>query len=125
MAQGFIPLLLLNVGLAVPQGLQRYDLSNLINFSRLFLSQVSAIIIVLLGGRIYAVLWGTVASLWVCTLVSLVLALRLLRPHGLSFFLPGNTAGRSLPFPASFYCRTSATRSLARWTGWRWAGSWA
>lgn len=123
-ALGFLPMLLLNVGLAVPQGLQRYDLSNLVNFSRLFLSQVTAIVIVLLGGQIYAVLCGTVASLWICSLVSLVLALRLLRPHGLSFFLPGNTARRSLPFPASSYYRTSAPRSLARWTAWRWAGSW-
>lgn len=123
-ALGFLPILLVNGGMAVPQGLQRYDISNLMNFFRLFVSQVTAIVVVLLGGQIYAVLWGTVVSLWLCAIVSLALALRLLKPHGLSFFLPGNTSRRFSPFLASSYCRTWASSFLARWIAWRWAGSW-
>jgi len=95
---GFLPLLLLNIGLAVPMGLQRYGISNLISFSRVALTQLVAIVIVFSGGHVYHVLIGNVVVLWLCSLFSLLIGLKILVPYRLSFFFSWQYGKKLLSF---------------------------
>ena len=82
-------MLFTNFNMAVFMGLQRYEVSNIVGFARSGLTQIIAVIIVFWGGRVFEVLMGSVLVLWGCAILSSILAIRMLIPHGLGFFFLG------------------------------------
>ena len=104
-ALGFFPMLFTNFNMAVFMGLQRYEVSNIVGLARSGLTQIIAVIIVFLGGRVFEVLMGSVLVLWGCAILSSILAIRMLIPHGLGFFFPGFTAGKYTHFQPLYFCR--------------------
>jgi O-antigen/teichoic acid export membrane protein len=97
-AFAFIPLLFTSVGLAVPMGLQNYKVSSILSVSKSILQQTTVMIIVLLGGSVYHVIVGATLVSWICATIFLFIALRMLVPYGLSFFLAGSMEENSSVF---------------------------
>lgn len=88
---GFVPMLLMGVGLGIARGLQRYEISSIMSLTRTALVQATALVVVLLGGKVYHVVIGNVIALWIVASACLLIAIRMLRPYGLSFFFLGST----------------------------------
>lgn len=80
MTLGFFPLMIRNAGLAIPAGLQKYQIVNIIKIIQNALTMIVAIIVISLQGTIYDVVTSTVILMWVIGITSLVICYRLLQP---------------------------------------------
>ena len=76
---GFIPLLLKNSGLAIPSGLQRYEIPVMVKVLQNTFTLLSAFMIVFLGGGVVEVVLSTVVLMWLSGFLSLLIALRMLK----------------------------------------------
>lgn len=88
---GLIPLLLMGIIVSIPLGLQRYEVSNIISLVKNILTQVSVLVIVILGGKVYHAVIGTVIISWIYMLLTIYFVLKMLKPYKLRFFLSGIT----------------------------------
>ena len=82
---GFIPLLLRSGAMAIPIGLQQFQIPVAVNVGNQILSYIAGLLVVLLGGTITQVVMSTVVVLWVAALGSLLIAWRILQPLKLKF----------------------------------------
>lgn len=87
MSLGFIPLLLRSGAMAIPIGLQRFQIPVIVTVSYQVLSYVAALLVVFLGGSVVQVVRSTVVVLWIAALGSLFIAQRMLQPFGLKFLI--------------------------------------
>jgi O-antigen/teichoic acid export membrane protein len=87
MSLGFIPLLLRSGAMAIPIGLQRFQVPVIVTVGYQLLSYTAALMIVFLRGSVAQVVESTVAVLWVTALGSLFVAWRMLEPFNLKFTL--------------------------------------
>ena len=83
---GFIPFLLKSSGLAVPKGLQRFDISMMVQTVQSVLIVSVAFVVASLGKSVELVVLSTVVVIWLIGLGCVVIALRLLRSLGAWFF---------------------------------------
>jgi len=79
---GLVPLLLKTGGLAVPMGLQRFEVPNVVRIAHNALMLTIALIVVSLGGSVEYVILSTVLLMWIIGLISVGIAFRILRPMG-------------------------------------------
>ncbi len=79
---GFVPLLLKSAGLAVPTGLQRFEIQMAITIGQQVLMYLAVVSIVALGGSVEDVILSTVLSMWFTALGTVVIAVRMLRALG-------------------------------------------
>jgi len=97
-AFGFLPTFLINIGVAMPMGLQRYEISNIIYSLRVLMSQLTSVIIVIMGGHVLDVLIGNVFVLWIFAFIALFVTYRILLPHGLHFYISWDYAKKIFSF---------------------------
>lgn len=97
---GFLPLLLLALGSAIPMGLQRYGVANLLNFARITMIQVVALMIVWFGGHIVEIVIAKVIILWFFAILSLAIAVYMLLPYGLRLFFAWEYGRKIFSFSA-------------------------
>jgi O-antigen/teichoic acid export membrane protein len=95
---GLLPVLLGTVSTAVPLGLQRFEIANLINWARLSVIQVAAICVVFWGGHIFDVIVAKVLILWAFAIISLIIAIYMLLPYGLKFYFSWDYARKIWSF---------------------------
>lgn len=81
MSLGFFPLLLRNGALAIPIGIQRFELPVLINIVYQIFSYTVALFVSLLGGSVAQIVISNIIVLWITALVSLLIAWQMLKPH--------------------------------------------
>lgn len=84
-ALGFIPLLLRNSALAIPQGFQRFKIPTIIRTAQTVLVVVVALVLVGLNATIEQVIISTVLLMWVVAFISLIIAYLVLRPLQIAF----------------------------------------
>jgi len=94
-------LMLRNVGLAVPAGLQKYQIVNIVKIIQNALNMIVAITVIALKGTIYDVVTGTVILMWIVGLVSLVIGYRLLLPYNFRWIISGDAAKTILSYMAA------------------------
>lgn len=82
-AFGLVPALLIQAGLSLILGLQRFDIVNILSFGKSVAVQISAILVFGWYGRIYEVLIGQVIILWITSVIILFVSFRLLHKVGL------------------------------------------
>ena len=82
---GFIPLLFRSGAMAIPVGLQRFEVPVIVTVGYQILSYSAALLVILSGGSLNLVVISTVAVLWVTALWGLFVALRMLKPFKLKF----------------------------------------
>lgn len=98
---GFLPLMLRNVGLAVPAGLQKYQIVNIVKIVQNALTMIVAITVITLEGTIYDVVTGTVILMWIIGLVSLLVGYRLLQPYAFRWIISREAAKTILSYMAA------------------------
>jgi O-antigen/teichoic acid export membrane protein len=84
---GFIPLLFRSGAMAVPVGLQRFEIPVFITTGYQVLSYSAALAVILFGGSVRDVVNSTVVVLWITALWSGLVAWRMLKPFKLVFTL--------------------------------------
>jgi O-antigen/teichoic acid export membrane protein len=85
MSLGFIPLLLRSGAMAIPIGLQRFQVPAITTVGYQILSYTAALVVVFWGGSVSQVVSSTIIVLWVTALGSLFIAWRMLKPFRLKF----------------------------------------
>jgi O-antigen/teichoic acid export membrane protein len=85
MSLGFIPLLLRSGAMAIPIGLQRFQVPAITTVGYQILSYIAALMVIFWGGSITQVVGSTVAVLWITALGSIFVAWRMLKPFRLEF----------------------------------------
>lgn len=85
MSLGFIPLLLRSGAMAIPIGLQRFQVPAIVTVGYQLLSYTAALLAVFLGGSVAQVVESTVVMLWVTALGSLFVSWQMLKPFNLKF----------------------------------------
>jgi O-antigen/teichoic acid export membrane protein len=85
MSLGFIPLLLRNGAMAIPIGLQRFQVPVIMTIGYQLLSYTAALMIAFSGGSVDQVVESTVIVLWVTALGSLFVSWQMLKPFNLEF----------------------------------------
>jgi O-antigen/teichoic acid export membrane protein len=85
MSLGFVPLLFRSGAMAIPVGLQRFEVPVIVTVGYQILSYTTALIVVLSGGSVTLVVISTVAVLWITALLSSFVAWRMLKPFKLKF----------------------------------------
>lgn len=85
MSLGFVPLLLRSGAMAIPIGLQRFQVPVLVTVGYQILSYTIALVVVYWEGSVTQVVSSTVAVLWIMALVSLFVAWQMLQPFKLKF----------------------------------------
>ena len=100
MSLGFIPLLLRSGALAIPIGLQRFEIPVIVTVGSQILSYSAALMVVFLGGSVAEVVRSTVAVLWITALGSLFAAWQMLKTFNLNFAITrsGKVLRRMLSF---------------------------
>lgn len=97
---GFIPFLLKSSGLAVPKGLQRFEISTIIQTAQSVLTTVVAFVVASLTNSVELVVLSTVLVMWLVSLGALVVAFRMLRSLGARFFFSSVYLRRMFSFMA-------------------------
>lgn len=97
-AIGLVPLLLKGGGLAIPAGLQRYEIPLIVTIGQNALTLGTALIVVLLGGDVEYVVLSMVLVMWVSALAAVGVAIRLLRQQGMRFLFSWSRLRRVLGF---------------------------
>jgi O-antigen/teichoic acid export membrane protein len=87
MSLGFIPLLLRSGAMAIPIGLQRFEIPVIITVGYQILSYLTALIVTLSGGSVAQVVSSTVAVLWITALGGSFVAWQMLKPFKLKFMV--------------------------------------
>jgi O-antigen/teichoic acid export membrane protein len=87
MSLGFIPLLLRSGAMAVPVGLQRFQIPVVITVGYQILSYTAALVVISLGGSVIQVVISTVVALWIAALGSILVTWWILEPFRLKFTL--------------------------------------
>ena len=90
MSLGFIPLLLRSGAIAIPIGLQRFEIPVVLTVGYQILSYVAALVVILLGGSVAQVVSSTVVVLWITALAGVLIAWRMLKPFNLRFTVAGS-----------------------------------
>lgn len=85
-AFGLIPVLLIQAGLSMLLGLQRFDIANALSFAKSAVTQINALVIFLWYGQIFDVLIGQVIILYLFAFIILFIAFRRLNKIGLIFY---------------------------------------
>lgn len=76
---GFLPMMIKNTALAVPKGLQMYQIFSSVNIAQNTLTILAALALVLTGGSVISVVISSISALGLAALTSLAIALYLLR----------------------------------------------
>lgn len=71
---GLFPMMLENIGLAIPRGLQEYKIITILLVSKKILTILYAVWIVLKKGDVFQIVMGTVVIIWVFAIISLSIA---------------------------------------------------
>ncbi|MBN2117229.1 MAG: oligosaccharide flippase family protein [Anaerolineales bacterium] len=82
---GLAPLLLRSYAMAIPIGLQRFEIPVVITIGYQILSYAAALIVILLGGSVALVVGSTVGVLWIAAFGALLIAWRMLKPLHLQY----------------------------------------
>ena len=82
---GLAPLLLRSYAMAIPIGLQRFEIPVVITIGYQILSYAAALIVTLLGGSVALVVGSTVGVLWIAAFGALLIAWRMLKPLHLQY----------------------------------------
>jgi len=85
-AFGLIPALIIQAGLSILLGLQRFDIANVLSFGKSAATQINALVIFLWHGKIFEVLIGQVIILYFFAIIILLIAFRCLQKIGLIFY---------------------------------------
>jgi O-antigen/teichoic acid export membrane protein len=85
-AFGLIPALLIQAGLSMLLGLQRFDIANALSFAKSATTQLNALIVFLWSRQIVDVLIGQVIILYLFAFLILVISLRRLKKIGLILY---------------------------------------
>jgi O-antigen/teichoic acid export membrane protein len=112
-SMGFIPLLLRNIGLAVPKGLQRFGILTIVISTQNVVVVVAALIVASLSGSIERVVLGTVVLMWLFGLGSLVIAFRMLRSLGVQFLFSSAHLRKMFSFMAFAGLRGIGARAFS------------
>ncbi len=87
---GFLPMVIRSGAVAIPIGLQKFQIPTYITLGYQCLIYTAALIIASCGGSITQVVGCNVLILWMTGLVCLVVAWRMLKPFGLKFIIKGS-----------------------------------
>ena len=85
MTLGFIPLLFRSGAMAIPVGLQKFEIPVVVTVGHQILSYGAAVVVTLSGGSVAQVVGSTVVVLWISALAGAFVAWRLLKPFNLKF----------------------------------------
>lgn len=99
-ALALVPVLWRSGGLAVPTGLQRFEIPMVLNVSQRILLLTAALLVVLLGGTVQEAILSTVVVTWSFGLASLAVMFRLLRGSQARLYVSWRYAHEMLSFAA-------------------------
>lgn len=85
-AFGLVPALILQAGLSIILGLQRFDIANILSFAKSAATPINALLVFGWYGGIFEVLIGQVIVLWLIAGITLVISFRMLNKIGLVFY---------------------------------------
>jgi O-antigen/teichoic acid export membrane protein len=85
-AFGLVPALLIQSGLSILLGLQRFDIANALSFAKSATTQINALVIFLWYGQIIEVLIGQVIILYIFAFIILMISFHKLHKTGLIFY---------------------------------------